>query len=272
MEQIRKTIVSSLHDKSPGQPGFTLIEVILVIAVMAILAGAMVPLATRSINSSREDLTRKRELQISEAIMGSDDDEGGGFLSDVGRLPASLSELTARGSLPLYNTANAGAVGMGWRGPYLKDGLDSSGQPVDAWGTPFDYGVAGAGRIRSAGADHAIGTSDDLVYPSNALTNNDLTTTVNFSIKVLDSSAAPPVYIDNPVVQSTTIYLTSNGAQSSLPPYPGPSPFSASLSRGIHAITITADPDGAGLQLPITKTITLSCRGGNTLQQTIILR
>jgi prepilin-type N-terminal cleavage/methylation domain-containing protein len=254
------------------QLGFTLIEIILAIAVMAILAGALAPLAIRSINSSREDLTRQREIQVFQSIMGANGEQGGGFLSDIGRLPISLTELSTQGPLPLYNTANVGAVGMGWRGPYVTDGLDSSGRPVDAWGTPFDYGVLGVGRIRSAGADRTMGTSDDLVYPSNPLTNNDLTTTVNISIKVLDSSAAPAVYVDNPSVQSTVIYLTNNGVQSSLPAFPGPSPFSATLSRGIHAITVTADPDGLGPQLPIANTVTIFCRGGNTQQETITLR
>jgi prepilin-type N-terminal cleavage/methylation domain-containing protein len=254
------------------QLGFTLIEIILAIAVMAILAGALAPLAIRSINSSREDLTRQREIQIFQAIMGADGEHGGGFLSDIGRLPISLTELSTSGSLPLFNTANVGSVGMGWRGPYLTDGLDSSGRPVDAWGTLFDYGAVGLGCIRSAGADHTMGTSDDLIYPSNPLTSNDLSTTVNISIKVLDSSSTPPVYVDNPNVQSTVIYLTNNGMQSSLPAFPGPSPFAATLSRGIHAITVTADPDGPGLQVPITNTVTIFCRGGNTLQETITLR
>jgi general secretion pathway protein G len=272
METNQKTTLSRRVNSPGRQQGFTLIEIIVVIAVMAILAGALAPLATRSINSSREDSTRQREHLIYEAIMGADGEQGGGFLSDMGRLPATLTELSTRGALPLYNTGNMGAVGMGWRGPYLTDGLDATGQPVDAWGTPFDYGVVGLGCIRSAGADHTMGTIDDLTYPSNPLTNNDLTTTVNISIKVLDNSSAPPVYVDNPGVQSTVIYLTNNGAQASLAPFPGPSPFSATLSRGIHAITVTADPDGPGLQVPITNTVIVFCRGGNALQQTIILR
>jgi general secretion pathway protein G len=256
----------------PDQGGFTLIEIILVIAVMAILAGALAPLASRSIDSSREDLTRQRERQIFQAIMGAENDDAGGFLADIGRLPVALTELAARGALPLYGTANTGSVGMGWRGPYLKDGLNGAGQPVDAWGTPFDYGVAGLGVVRSAGADHGLGTADDLVYPSNALTNNDLTTTVNLSIKVLDSSGSAPVYVDNPATQSTVVYLANNGAENFLAAFPGPSPFSLSLVRGIHAAVVTADPDGAGLQPPIAKTVTIFCRGGNALQQTVALR
>jgi general secretion pathway protein G len=256
----------------PGQCGFTLIEIILVIAVIAILAGVLAPLASRSIDSSREDLTRQRERQIFQAIMGADSDDAGGFLADIGRLPASLTELAARGALPLYSTAHVGSVGMGWRGPYLKDGLDALGQPIDGWGTPLDYGIVGLGRIRSAGADHTMGTADDLTYPSNALTNNDLTTTVNLSIKVLDSSTPTPAYVDNPPNQNTIVYLANNGAEASLPPFPGPSPFSVTLIRGMHALAVTADPDGPGVQAPVSNTVTTLCRGANTLQQTVVLK
>src|SRR5206468_10676930 len=101
MTERRVTPKKRLSPESfPGQCGFTLIEIILAIAVMAILAGALAPLASRSIDNSREDLTRQRERQIFQAIMGADSDDAGGFLADIGRLPASLTELAARGALP----------------------------------------------------------------------------------------------------------------------------------------------------------------------------
>ena len=57
---------------------------------------------------------------------------------------------------------------MGWRGPYLLEGVDEIGRPLDGWGTPMDLVD---GQIRSAGPDRTISTTaDNLVYPSTPIT------------------------------------------------------------------------------------------------------
>ena len=134
--------------------GFTLIEAIVVIGILAIVAGSMAPLAVRMIDGSRRDQTIERQETILKAILGDPSAPGSGFLSDIGRLPGSnLMELTSRGSLPLHADQPCG-VKMGWRGPYLMDGTDATGLPLDGWGTPM---VLSNGQVHSAGPQQLNG-------------------------------------------------------------------------------------------------------------------
>jgi len=253
--------------------GFTLIEIIIVIAVMAVLAGAMAPLVSNSIDRTREDVTKQRLITVFTAIVGPEDSQGSGFLADIGRLPSRspnpLTELTNRFSSPVYSTGgHTGNVGMGWRGPYVTDGIDTSGRPIDGWGYPLDFGVVGYGQLRSAGRDHVMGDADDLVYPANALTIDNFRSTVNLSIQVLDNSATPPTYVQHG--DSVRFYYAVDGAEQSA--LITSQPFSFILPHGIHAIVVTADPDGASSQPAVSSTLTIFCRGGSSLQQTIAVR
>ncbi len=247
--------------------GFTLIEVIVVIAIMAILAGALAPIAIRSLDSSRIDLTQKRLKAAYEAIMGADGQSGSGFLADIGRLPnATLTELLAQSGLPLYTTAHTGNVGMGWRGPYLLDGI-LAGRPVDGWGTPLT--LAG-GQIRSAGPDCIAGNADDMVYPSQPIAFT--TGIINVNVQVLDATGGG-AYVQKGT--GTTFYWAVNGVETSQAvtlPLNGPF-VSPLLPQGIHALIVSGDPDGpAGPQPPVTATLTVFCRAGATVFQNVGLR
>jgi prepilin-type N-terminal cleavage/methylation domain-containing protein len=253
--------------------GFTLIEVIVIIAVLAILAGAMAPLATRVMDSSRQDLTLQRQQAIYQAIMGDPSAPGSGFLSDIGRLPGSdLTELATQQSLPSYAIQSCG-TGMGWRGPYLLQGIDASGHPLDGWGTPMDFVN---GQIRSAGPDQQMGTAgDNLLYPSVPLAGTTISGSVVLQVLALDNSTPQPTFV--PAGGQATLYFAQNGVMQSLTM---PSSFGAyvfpgngaSLPQGIYAITVTGDPDGAGPQPAVTRTITIYCPGGGTAYQTVALR
>ncbi len=263
-------IPQRLHSSSAG---FTLIEMIIVIAILAVIAGAMAPLAVRAIDSSRQDLTLKRQQQIYQAIFGDPSAPGSGFLSDIGRLPGNdLSELAVVGSLPLYSIQTCG-VGMGWRGPYLLEGVDTAGRPLDGWGTPMDLVN---GQIRSAGPDHSmIATADNLVYPTVPITANNVNGSIVLEVFALDNSTAQPIFV--PAGGQATAYFAGNGSMQSLSllslsgSYVFPA-AGASLPQGIHAISVTADPDGAGPQPALTRTLTVFCPGGGTAHQTVALR
>jgi prepilin-type N-terminal cleavage/methylation domain-containing protein len=254
-------------------PGFTLIEVIVVIAILAIVAGAMAPLAVRSIDSARQDLTVKRQQAIYQAILGDPSAPGSGFLSDIGRPPNSaLTELAAKGALPNYAIQPCG-VGMGWRGPYLLEGVDNLGQPLDGWGTPMDFIN---GQIRSAGPDHSMAASvDNILYPSVPITLNNVTGNIILAAMALNTGGTPSVFA--PAGGQAIIYYAQDGVmQSWVMASPAGSyniPMAgATLYQGIHAIRVTGDPDGAGPQPSITNTITVYCPGGGTVHKTAILQ
>jgi prepilin-type N-terminal cleavage/methylation domain-containing protein len=241
-------VIMSIPQRPPASSvGFTLIEVIIVIAILAVVAGAMAPLAIRTIDSSRQDLTLKRQQHIYQAIMGDPSASGSGFLSDIGRLPGvDLSELATVGSLPLYSIQTCG-VGMGWRGPYLLEGVNAAGRPLDGWGTPMDLVN---GQIRSAGLDHSmIATADNLVYPPTPITVNNVNGNIVLQVLALDNSTAQPTFV--PAGGQATVYFAGNGLMQSvsLTSSSGSYVFpasGASLPQGIHAISVTGDPDGNG--------------------------
>jgi prepilin-type N-terminal cleavage/methylation domain-containing protein len=253
--------------------GFTLIEVIVVIAILAVVAGAMAPLAVQSINSSRRDATIKRQGLIYRAILGDPSAPGSGFLSDIGRLPsADLSELTTPGSLPLYAVQSCG-VGMGWRGPYLLEGTNAAGLPADGWGAPM---VLSGGQIRSAGPDQNMSTTgDNIVYPATPIASNNINGSIVLSVTAMDASTSQPVFV--PAGGQATVYFSQNGLRQSYilasasGSYTFP-PQGSSLPQGIHAVTVTGDPDGAGPQSSKTNSMNVYTAGGGTTYQSIALR
>jgi general secretion pathway protein G len=122
-----------------GSSGFTLVEVLLVVAILGILAGIVAVRFGGQGESARIKATRSSIANICTAIDI--------YEVDVGKYPASLQSLvTSDGS-------------MNWRGPYLRGGV-----PMDPWGTAFEYSLQGETgyKITSAGPDASIGSSDDI--------------------------------------------------------------------------------------------------------------
>ncbi len=110
-----------------GEGGFTLLEIMVAVAVMAVLAATVVPLAFRELVRAREDATRMELTAIREALER--------FYEDTGRLPTDREGLAAL----------VGDPGVeGWSGPYLGN---SEGDPVaevtrDAFGRTYAYDAA----------------------------------------------------------------------------------------------------------------------------------
>jgi len=123
-----------------GASGFTLIEVLLVVAILGILAAVVVGNFGQHGNKARISATRASIAAISTQIDV--------YQLDTGRFPASLDNLLTSSGEP------------NWSGPYLKGGKESI---VDAWGTPFSYKVEGGSfKVSSAGADLQAGSGDDI--------------------------------------------------------------------------------------------------------------
>lgn len=185
--------------------GFTLIEVIVTMAIISILAGIIVPVSYRVWEAGEISLTRERMAALKKAMVG---DPGlfqqgiridYGFAGDNGELPAALGDLlTDPGSYP------------NWRGPYLGSGIDPRNYAEDAWGEPLLYtpvsdalGRRVAASLTSKGPDRIEGTSDDLdavSAPTEQVTAADVTPTalvegnIGYVVSVADADETPTYY------------------------------------------------------------------------------
>jgi general secretion pathway protein G len=116
--------------------GFTLVELLVVLAILGLLAGLVGPQVMKFLGSSK---TKTASLQISD--LGATLDL---YRLEVGRYPSTSEGLEALVADP-GNTPN-------WNGPYLK----KAQVPKDPWGNEYQYrspGQNGPYDIWSLGAD-----------------------------------------------------------------------------------------------------------------------
>jgi len=240
-----------MRARRPGAGGFTLIEVIVVIAVISILAAMAVPYAVKIIDQSREEATKKQMEEIHRAIMGDPKGPTAGYLGDMGRLPtappaAVLTNLNTQGTQAIPSTGTLG-VKYGWYGPYVKIGYSAGAYLVDGWGTPLVYNSPGAGQITSFGPNRVAGGGDDIVYPSSPVVP---TGRLLVNLQVWDVAAG--LYRLNPApaqvtAMGVTFYYSNNGTQTSVSAVlPLAPPFSfTGYHAGLHAVTGTCQLVGS---------------------------
>jgi general secretion pathway protein G len=122
-----------------GGAGFTLIEVLLVVAILGILAGIVAVRFSGKREPAMIKATRASIVALSTALDM--------YEVDTGRFPASMEGLLKNDGAP------------NWQGPYLK----SESMPGDAWQTAFGYKLKEGGyEVRSAGPDMQMGSDDDI--------------------------------------------------------------------------------------------------------------
>lgn len=120
--------------------GFTLIEMLVVIGILALLAAIAYPQVLRYLGTARTEAARAQVGAISTALEL--------YALDTGHFPAQQNGLSALIKRP--SNANR------WAGPYLKkkQGL------VDPWGRAYQYrnpGQHGTFDVFSLGRDNAPG-------------------------------------------------------------------------------------------------------------------
>ncbi len=119
-----------------GQGGFTLVELLLVLVILALIAGLVLP---GIIGKAEGAKVKAAASQISRISMSVES-----FYLDTGGMPDALEELV-----------NEPSGATGWTGPYIKTSILK-----DPWGREYQYrapGEHGDFDIFSYGADGQLG-------------------------------------------------------------------------------------------------------------------
>ena len=120
--------------------GFTLLELLVVLAIMGMLAAIIAPQVIKYLGSSK---TSAAKVQIQYVMQSLEL-----FRVDVGRYPTQQEGLTA--------LVNATPTAPNWNGPYLKKETALK----DPWGNPYLYqipGQHGEVDVYTLGSDKAPG-------------------------------------------------------------------------------------------------------------------
>jgi general secretion pathway protein G len=128
--------------------GFTLIEIVVVITVIAILATLVAPNVFRHVGTA-QDATARAQIEMLGAGLDA-------YRLDNGRYPTTQQGLAA-----LRVTPQSDPRPRAWRGPYLRRDV-----PLDPWGQAYQYASPGQANpngfdLMSYGADGQLGGEGD---------------------------------------------------------------------------------------------------------------
>jgi prepilin-type N-terminal cleavage/methylation domain-containing protein len=149
---MRQTSSTPIQSRPPAgcvaRAGFTALEAMIAIAVLAMLAAAAMPVATRAITSSARKATRAELVQLGTAAQS--------YFRDTSAAPRRIRDFVREPDA------------AGWSGPYLPD--TDADDPEGSWDLASDawsheYRLANTGdvlTITSAGPDAALDTRDDV--------------------------------------------------------------------------------------------------------------
>lgn len=137
-----------------GVRGFTLLEVIIILAVLSLLLGIAAPFAFQLFVAERATAVEDELRAVYTAIVGNPEKGIFGYVGDVGKYPATLLDLVAA---PKDSNGNPLP---GWKGPYLQNPRLENGLHLDPFARPYEYflrrmdaGVGNKLAIISRGAD-----------------------------------------------------------------------------------------------------------------------
>lgn len=100
------------------QGGFTLLELLVVLMIIALLAGFVGPKVFSNVDSAKEKTALRQMRSLADAL--------GQYRLDVGQYPTESQGLNAL-------TAKPAGVNS-WRGPYLSQQV-----PLDPWGNSYQW-------------------------------------------------------------------------------------------------------------------------------------
>ena len=128
------------------QRGFTLLELLVVLLIIALLAGYVGPKLFSQVDKAKVKATQAQMKTLGDALTQ--------YRLDVGSYPSVEQGLEALTKQPQGVT--------GWFGPYLAKGV-----PADAWGRPYQWNIPGRdseAEVVSLGEEGRAGGGGELVY------------------------------------------------------------------------------------------------------------
>lgn len=135
-----------MTDRKPisnNEVGFTLLEMLIVIGIIALLAALTTPQLLKYLGRAKADTAQTQLIYLANALDF--------YYLDVGSFPT-----TSEGLESLLEKPASAAT---WDGPYLKNKVGL----IDPWGTPYAYEYSGTAlpKISSLGADGIAGGEGD---------------------------------------------------------------------------------------------------------------
>ena len=106
-------------DTPRREAGFTLLEILVVIAILGLLIGLVAPAVLRQLGGARSSIARQSIERLGSVLDL--------YKLDIGGYPSTEQGLQALSTRP------AGVTN--WNGPYLQ----ANTSPIDAWGHAYSY-------------------------------------------------------------------------------------------------------------------------------------
>ncbi len=136
--------------RTRAQRGFTLMEILVAIAILGLLAGLAINHFGGTLDQARNDTAKLFVTSTIKMPLFS-------YKMKMGDFPSTSEGLQALVTAPSNSRSGA------WSGPYL----DPAKVPVDPWGRPYEYAYPGTHNkggydVWSKGLDGQSGTSDDI--------------------------------------------------------------------------------------------------------------
>ncbi|MFH1998264.1 MAG: prepilin-type N-terminal cleavage/methylation domain-containing protein [Planctomycetota bacterium] len=150
--------------------GFTLVELVVVLAILAILTSMALTATSGMVDQTRYEETLHLFQKIENAIFGNTQSDGPafGFLNDIGSFPIineTCNELFYQQGIPDFAFHDTAQIYTGWNGHYLMFPENEFGSVMnikDGWGNDILFTNDISEKyfeIRSTGGD--LSTSDD---------------------------------------------------------------------------------------------------------------